>query len=180
MQLMLQPLPLRHWLRLLLPCASYGCSSFCFCLLSLDAASDVPPGFMLWRCIGLSGRAVLWQLLHKESLDLFVVKYHFLSPSTVANLAAQALQQRQRLRLQLQEQQQQHQEQQGLLLLQQRVASALQHLQQFAAEPQQRTVIFATHAEMKGFHLLEVVPYLECRYTLFCSCVSCCCWSRCC
>ncbi|OEH76111.1 hypothetical protein cyc_07003 [Cyclospora cayetanensis] len=48
------------------------------------AEDYVPRGFMLWRCMGISGRGILWQLLHKESVDLALMKYHALSAAALA------------------------------------------------------------------------------------------------
>ena len=117
---------------------------------------------MVWRCLGLSGRSVLWQLLDEETLDLSLVKYHSLSEAAIAALAAQPQQ-----RQQQQQQQQEEMVEKGLLLLKERVAAALQQLQQLqqSLAGGQRSVLFATNAKIRGLHLMEVMPFLECTYT---------------
>ncbi|KAL8455821.1 hypothetical protein Emag_000395 [Eimeria magna] len=80
---------------------------FGVCLL-LESA-DIPSGFSLWRCMGLSGHGVLWQLLHEETVDLSLIKLQSLSLTAVAAIAAAAEPHQQ------QEQQQQQQQKQQLL-----------------------------------------------------------------
>lgn len=125
---------------------------------------DIPSGFSLWRCLGLSGHGVLWQLLHDESVDLSLIKFHSLCPSAVAALGATSSKQQQQQQKGQELQGQERQMDEGLSLLRGRVDAALQHLQQLGVAAR-RPVVFATHAEVKGMHLIEVSPFLECTYT---------------
>lgn len=123
----------------------------------------LPPGFLLWRCIGISLHGVLWQVLHEESVELFVLKVQTLKQAKLARLAALKFQQR------LDCSSGENKTEVGASLLRRAVEAGLarlQKLQQQISKPPallacSASFIFASQCLVTSTHLLELSPFVE-------------------